>query len=217
MPLNKNRLVVDAVVPIAPAAALLQGLELADPLLRRAAAQAMAGLTEAVPLLLQTLQHESVLSVRTALLESLAATPGDEAVHGLAAEVAQELQRAGEVGVEGGLVHLIDLDVVVPVAADLVALVGDAAHQVGVQLGAGPQHEEGGAHAAATEQVEQRHEPAFEAALAAGPMLRAQLQAHVPIFYVKAQGVQQRVGHGGTTMHEPRRWRALLACLSPAS
>lgn len=84
MPLNKNRLVVDAVVPIAPAAALLQGLELADPLLRRAAAQAMAGLTEAVPLLLQTLQHESVLSVRTALLESLAATPGDEAVHGLA-------------------------------------------------------------------------------------------------------------------------------------
>ncbi|MDR9834515.1 HEAT repeat domain-containing protein [Herbaspirillum huttiense] len=65
-------------------ATALASLQAADPALRRSAAQTLAGQPEAVPVILAALERESSLAVRIALLDSLAATPGDEAVQALA-------------------------------------------------------------------------------------------------------------------------------------
>jgi HEAT repeat protein len=84
MPLNKSTGMSSAGIPEVARATALASLQAADPALRRSAAQTLAGQPEAVPVILDALERESSLAVRTALLDSLAATPGDEAVQALA-------------------------------------------------------------------------------------------------------------------------------------
>ncbi|QBP75628.1 HEAT repeat domain-containing protein [Herbaspirillum huttiense] len=84
MPLNKSTGMPSASIPEVARATALASLQAADPALRRSAAQTLAGQPEAVPVILDALERESSLAVRTALLDSLAATPGDEAVQALA-------------------------------------------------------------------------------------------------------------------------------------
>lgn len=84
MPLNKSTGMPSASIPEVARATALASLQAADPALRRSAAQTLAGQPEAVPVILAALERESSLAVRTALLDSLAATPGDEAVQALA-------------------------------------------------------------------------------------------------------------------------------------
>ncbi|RAN44253.1 hypothetical protein RB25_20590 [Herbaspirillum rubrisubalbicans] len=84
MPLNKSTGMSSASIPEVARATALASLQAADPALRRSAAQTLAGQPEAVPVILDALERESSLAVRTALLDSLAATPGDEAVQALA-------------------------------------------------------------------------------------------------------------------------------------
>lgn len=84
MPLNKSTGMSSASIPEVARATALASLQAADPALRRSAAQTLAGQPEAVPVILDALERESSLAVRIALLDSLAATPGDEAVQALA-------------------------------------------------------------------------------------------------------------------------------------
>ncbi|BEV15369.1 HEAT repeat domain-containing protein [Herbaspirillum sp. DW155] len=84
MPLNKSTGMSSASIEEAARATALASLQAADPALRRSAAQTLAGQPEAVPVIIDALERESSLAVRTALLDSLAATPGDEAVQALA-------------------------------------------------------------------------------------------------------------------------------------
>lgn len=84
MPLNKSTGMSSPSIAEVNRATALASLQAADPALRRSAAQTLAGQPEAVPVILDALERESSLAVRTALLDSLAATPGDEAVQALA-------------------------------------------------------------------------------------------------------------------------------------
>lgn len=84
MPLNKSTGLSGSNVPEVARSNALASLQASDPVLRRSAAQILAGQPEAVPMLLDALKREPTLAVRAALLDSLAATPGDEAVQALA-------------------------------------------------------------------------------------------------------------------------------------
>ena len=104
MPLKSSRLLTPELVPATTARQSLRDLADSAPVQRRAAARALGQSPEAVPALLQTLDHEPTEAVRQAILDALLTLGGPQVVSGLCARLAHS-----DAAVRSGVVEVLSM------------------------------------------------------------------------------------------------------------